>query len=448
MVEKKLDVLIVGAGPAGLFCAYSLMQTQLKVGVFDKGRFVENRAEKEKLYGFGGAGTYSDGKLHLTPALSHQRLIDFVGEEKYRVYLSEVDSIFCEHGVTAEIYPTNTEEAMKLIAEAKKKNVKLIYRQLRHVGSDELPRVIRSMEDKMRENGIELVEATEITDLIIVDDMVKGVVDANGNEYLADTVVIAPGRGNSKWLQQIAEKHSLQAVNDRIYVGVRVEFPEKVLKRFADVMYESVFLLKTHAYDDMVRTFCVCPNGKVATERYEGFVCANGHSNKTKDSVNSNFALLSDVILTEPMGNTLEYGKLIAEAFAKASGNKPILQRLYDLKAGRRSTWERINQGGIEPTLMDVTPGDISLVMPARVLTNLMEAIHILERILPGLDSKDTLLYAPEIKMNSSRVNTDSELKTRIEGLYVAGDGAGVSGSITGAAASGLIVADSIKRKE
>ena len=227
----------------------------------------------------------------------------------------------------------------------------------------------------------------------------------------------------------------------------RVEFPSAVLKKFSDEMYESVFLIKTHTYGDVVRTFCVCPSGYVATESYDGYVCANGHSNHETLSGNSNFALLSEVKLTEPLGNTLEYGRFIASAFAKCSGNKPILQRLYDLKSGRRSTWERISECPISPSLKNVTPGDISLVMPARILQNLLEAIHKLESVLPGLDSSSTLLYAPEIKMNSTRIKTDNNLQTVVKGLYVAGDGAGVSGSITGAAASGLIVADGIMNR-
>jgi uncharacterized FAD-dependent dehydrogenase len=428
-----------------LFCAYSLASTGLKIAVFDKGNLVENREKNEKLFGYGGAGTYSDGKLHLTPALSHEKLIDMVGLERYQKYLDYVDSIFVSQGVDAEIYPKDNIKITNFIEECKKKDITLINRKLRHVGSDKLPGIIKSFEEYLRGKKIELIEGVEIVDIIAKDGVVTGVIDRDKNEYHADCVVIAPGRGNSRWLQGLAEKHNLGQSYEKILVGARVEFPSDVLKKFSDEMYESVFIVKTHTYGDSVRTFCVCPSGYVATETYDGYVCANGHSNHEKLSGNSNFALLSEVRLTEPFGNTLEYGRFIANAFAKCSGNKPILQRLYDLKSGRRSTWERIEECPIVPSLKEVTPGDISLVMPARILQNLLEAIHKLESVLPGLDSSSTLLYAPEIKMNSTRIKTDNNLQTVIKGLYVAGDGAGVSGSITGAAASGLIVADALK---
>lgn len=441
---KRYDVVIVGAGPAGLFCAYSLASSGLKIGVFDRGNLVENREKNEKLFGYGGAGTYSDGKLHLTPALSHEKLIDMVGLERYQKYLDSVDSIFVSQGVSSEIYPKDDSHVNSFIEECKKKDIVLINRKLRHVGSDKLPVIIKNFEEYLRSKNVELIDNVEVNDLIIENNCIKGIIGNNMNEYYANNVLIAPGRGNSRWLQGLAEKHNLGQNYEKILVGVRVEFPSSVLKKFSDEMYESVFIVKTHTYGDVVRTFCVCPSGYVATETYDGYVCANGHSNHEKLSGNSNFALLSEVRLTEPFGNSLEYGRFIASAFAKCSGNKPILQRLYDLKSGRRSTWDRISECPISPSLKNVTPGDISLVMPGRILQNLLEAIHKLESVLPGLDSSSTLLYAPEIKMNSTRIKTDNNLQTVVKGLYVAGDGAGVSGSITGAAASGLIVADGI----
>jgi len=442
---EKYDVIIVGAGPAGLFASYELIKKRpnLKIALVELGNKIKNRQRSEVMSGVGGAGTFSDGKLHYTPVLSHEKMLHLYSEEEYQHYLDYVDELFTQYGVDAEYYPKDMDKAIQLADEAKKKSIKLFIRKARHVGSDKLPEVIRKFEQDLVDKGIILKDQTEVLDLIIENQKVHGV-KTNKGDLLGDNVILAPGRVNARWLQKIAEKYDLPFAYEKVEVGVRVEFAEAVLKKHADLMYETVFMMRTPTFDDVVRTFCPCPKGHVAAEHYDDFVCVNGHSNSSHNSVNSNFAFVSEVTLTEPVENTIAYAKAIAKMATNIGGGKPIIQRLSDLRKGRRSTWERINKSFVLPTLKDVTPGDISMALPHRNVMNIVEGLDMLDSVLPGLASGHTLLYAPEIKLRSSKLDTSKDLQTKIAGLYVAGDGAGLSGNITGAAVTGLIAAQGI----
>lgn len=442
----KFDVIIVGAGPAGIFAAYELVKNKpsLNVCILEIGNLIKNRQRSEVMSGVGGAGAFSDGKLHYTPVLSHEKMFHLYQDHEYQRYLDYVDVIFKEFGVNAEYYPKNTEEAQQLADEAKMNGVKLFVRKAQHVGSDKLPGVIQNFEDYLLSKGVTFMEKTEVLDILTLNNEVKGVKLVNGQELYADKVLLAPGRVKASWLQQLAEKHKLSFTYEKVEVGVRVEFAAAVLKKHSEMLYETVFMLQTPTFDDVIRTFCSCPRGHVATEQYDGFVCVNGHSNSDHNSENSNFAFVSEVTLTEPVENTIAYAKSIAQLATTIGGGKPIIQRLADLRKGRRSTWERINKSYVVPTLKESTPGDISMALPYRIVRNIIEGLEKLNRILPGLNSGDTLLYAPEIKLRSSKISTDKNLQTEIRGLFVAGDGPGVSGNITGAAATGLIAAEGI----
>ena len=216
------------------------------------------------------------------------------------------------------------------------------------------------------------------------------------------------------------------------------------MRKQAETLYETVYKIRTKTYHDIIRTFCSCPNGEVATESYDGYVCVNGHSNSTHLSKNSNFAFLNEVHLTEPVENSIAYAKSIAQVASTIGGGKPLLQSLEDLKCGRRSTWRRLEKSFVEPSLTDVTPGDIAMALPYRIVKNITEGLETLEKVMPGINSGSTLLYAPEVKFRSSKISTDKKLQTSVNGLYVAGDGAGLSGSITGAAVTGVIFARSL----
>jgi uncharacterized FAD-dependent dehydrogenase len=226
-----------------------------------------------------------------------------------------------------------------------------------------------------------------------------------------------------------------------VEVGVRAEFPESIMKRYADALYEIVLKIRTRTFDDIIRTFCTCPNGYVTVEDYRGYICVNGHSDSSHESKNSNFAFVCEVNLTKPVENSIAYAESIAKVASTIGGGKPTLQRLADLRKGRRSTWSRLSKSLVKPSLEDVTPGDISMALPHRIVTNILEGFEKLDEVMPGINSGSTLLYAPEVKFRSSRIKTDRGLQTAVSNLHVAGDAAGLSGSITGAAATGIMAA-------
>ncbi|HIH21156.1 MAG TPA: FAD-binding protein [Candidatus Diapherotrites archaeon] len=448
MGEANFDIAIVGAGPAGLFAALELVSKKpgLKVALIDKGASIKNRQKSEVMCGIGGSGTWSDGKLHFSPVLSHEKILDFFPVSEYQKIMDSVEQTFLDFGVDAEVYPKNWEKVQELVEECKRKNIHLVPRKLRHVGSDKLPKVIENFENFLREKNVKILEKTEVTD-IIDGKKCSGVILSDGSKILAKSVILAPGRIGTKWLQDVARKHGIAFEFETVEIGVRVEFPAEIMKRFAELMYEAIFVIQTPSYDDFVRTFCPCPNGMVSTEQYDGFVCVNGHSNSSHLSENSNFAFVSKVRLTEPVENTTAYARSIAQLATTIGGGKPIIQRLTDFKKHRRSTWERINKCLTKPTLTDVTPGDIAMALPARVVQNLREGLEALDKVMPGIDSDNTLLYAPEVKLRSSKIQTSKSLETKIENLFVAGDGAGVSGNIVGAAATGIIAARGVLEK-
>jgi len=442
------DVIIVGAGPAGLFAAYELItkKPELKICLIDKGKSCKTRERNEVMCGVGGGGLYSDGKLHFTPVLSHEKLLDFYDVEEYQSFLDYVDEIFTKFGVDSEYYPKNMEAVERLVAKSKKEGIDLIVRKLRHVGSDKLPDVIKNFENYLEQKGVKILENTKVLEILSENNQAKGVKTDEG-EILGNYVLVAPGRIGALWMRDEAKRLGLEFAFQSIWVGVRVEFPSQIMEEFAKTMYESIFRLQSDHFDDTVRTFCPCPKGYVAKEEYENFVFVNGHSNSGVKSNNSNFALVTKVKLTEPVSNTISYGEAIGRVSNLIGGNKPILQRFSDLKKGRRSTWYRIKKSYVAPSLKDVTPGDLSMIFPARVMRNLIEGLEKLDKVMPGIASDSTLLYGPEIKFRSAKIVTDKFLESKIKNLYFAGDGAGLSGNIVGAAATGVISARGILSK-
>ncbi|MFH1506788.1 MAG: FAD-dependent protein [archaeon] len=442
------DTVIVGAGPAGMFAAYELIikNPKLKICLIEKGKRVKDRAKKEVMHGVGGAGTYSDGKLHCTPVLSHEKMMDIYSPKEYQKVVDFVDSVFTKFGVPEDYYPTDMAEVQKLVDKCKKHSVHLYVRKTRHVGSDKLPNVIKNFEDSLVKKGVDLKTETEVMDIITKNGKCVGV-KTDKEEILAKTVLLAPGRTKARWLQEIAVTNKLKTEYQKVEVGVRIEFPEGIMRKYSDLMYENIFYVQTPSFDDPMRTFCPCPKGLVAIEDYEDFVCVNGHSNSTHLSENSNFAFVTEIKLTEPVENTTSYAKSIAILATRLGGGKPLIQRLADLKSGRRSTWERINKSYVTPTLKDVTPGDIAMALPHRIVTNILEGLQMLDKVMPGINSGSTLLYAPEVKFRASRIKTDKYLETELPSMFVAGDAAGVSGNILGAGASGVIAAKGILKK-
>ncbi|MEA3355334.1 MAG: NAD(P)/FAD-dependent oxidoreductase [Patescibacteria group bacterium] len=441
------DVVIVGAGPAGLFAGLRLVKrkSKRKVLIVEQGLPVNKRPRKETMKGVGGAGTFSDGKLHFTPVLSHEKLLDIFPVKKYKKKLEIVDELFARFGANGEYTPNNMELAKKLVSDCQQKGVYLYIRKCKHVGSDDLPIMITNMVKYLKERGVKIKTNTQVLEILMRGKRVAGL-KTNKGIIKAKKYIVCPGRIGAKWLQDQARKIGLEYSYQKVEIGVRVEFPAGIMNEHSKIMHENIYSVQTKTYDDVVRTFCPCPNGFVAIENYSDFLSVNGHScnlRKTK-SDNSNFDLCTEVVLTDPVENTLDYAISIAKLATTLGGGKPLIQRLSDLKKGRRSTWKRINKSYVKPTLTDVTPGDISMALPYRLVTSILEGLEKLDLVLPGINSGATLLYAPEIKLRGNRIKINNKMQTQVKNLFVAGDGAGTSGNIVGAAVSGILAGEGI----
>jgi uncharacterized FAD-dependent dehydrogenase len=450
-VSKSYNIVIVGAGPAGLFAALELAKNGVQdILIIDKGPSIDTRSPHDTMCGVGGSGTYSDGKLHFSLTLSQERLLDFLSAHEAQDLLDRVEKDFLDFGVTAPATPTNMKEVKELIKECQRHNIKLYSRRVRHVGSDALPGVIKNIVRTLEKAGVKFQTLTDVQK--IVKKNKNFILETDKGTIKAQQLLVAPGRVGTKWLQDRAHDFGITYEYQMVEVGVRFEFPSSVTEEQTRVMYECIYSLQTPTFDDTMRSFCPCPNGYVAIENYDGYVCVNGHSNSNNESPNSNFALVQEIRLTEPTENTTDYAISIAKLATTIGGGKPIIQRLSDLQRHRRSNSHRIIKSSLTPSLLNsCTPGDIAMALPYRLVTNILEALEILDKVLPGINAGSNFLYAPEIKLRGSRIKTDKNLETDIPGLFVAGDGAGVSGNIVGAAATGIIAAlgilKSIKKK-
>lgn len=444
---KTYDTIIVGAGPAGLFAAYelSILRPKTKILVIEHGKPIETRLSTDTVSGVGGSGTYSDGKLHFTLELSHEKLLDLFSREEYQKELSYVDKLFTSFGVKAPYTPKDIKEAEDLVSFCQKNGVHLYIRRCRHVGSDFLPKIIKHLVSILKKRKVEILCNTKIEKIHKTDGRIESIASSD-RTFQAKNYLIAPGRLGASWLQKQAYNLGLHYSYQKVEIGVRVEFPAAIMENHSRILHENIYSVRTPTYDDVVRTFCPCPNGSVAIENYGDYICVNGYSNAGSHTKNSNFNLTTEIQLTEPVENTTDYAIAIAKTATIIGGGKPILQRLFDLQNGRRSTWSRISKSYVVPTLRDVTPGDISMALPHRVVTDILEGITILDRVLPGLNSGSTLLYAPEVKLRGNRIQVNRDMQTEIANLFVAGDGAGTSGNIVGAAISGIFAARGIYR--
>ncbi len=457
----RFDVIIVGAGPAGLFAAFYISEhSDLKVLLVDKGKSPDRRkcplntqtaCRRCKpcniLCGIGGAGLFSDGKLNYIHKLGKTDLTQFMSIEDAQALIDETEQIFNRFGMDGPVYPTDMASAQDVRKKAKQFGIDLLLIKQKHLGSDRLPGHIIAMADHLRNRGVVIHSSEDVRDIIVRNGRVTGVI-TNRKSYDANTVILAPGRAGADWMGHLASRFNLGVRQRGIEVGVRVEVHNDIMQDLCTIIYDPTFFIQTAKYDDQTRTFCTNRGGYVAQETYSDFVCVNGHAFQDKKSQNTNFAFLSKVVLTEPVTDNQAYGESIGHLSTLIGGGKPILQRFGDLKRGRRSTWQRINKGYIRPTLTNVVCGDIAMALPERILTNVIEGLEKLNRVVTGVSNDETLLYAPEIKFFATQVNTDPDLETSIQGLYVAGDGPGVAGNIVSAAATGLIPAKAILKKK
>ncbi len=458
---EKYDVVIIGAGPAGLFTAYELIEKdkKLKILLLDQGRFAAKRicpmkkGEKctnchpcQILSGYGGAGTFSDGKLNFIPKLGKSDLFKYMDEDAADKLIDKCEEIFTKFGMDSDIYPSNIEEASKIKSEVAKLGARLLLIKQKHLGSDHLPKYIEDFTNYLKTKGVHLLEQAEVLDIQSEKDK-NIVIIKNKDKVEAKNVVVAPGRTGAKWVQELADKYNIPYLSKSIEIGVRVEVRKEILEKICSIIYDPTIFIKTKTYGDEIRTFCTNPGGFVAKENYYGYICVNGHSLKEVKSNNSNFAFITKVNLTEPVTNTREYGESIARIANVLGDGRPIIQTLKDLKDGRRSQWHRINKGFITPTLKDCVAGDLALVLPHRIITNITEGLDTLNKIIPGVSNGETLLYGPEIKFFSNEIETDNNFKLKNYNVYFIGDGAGKAGNIVTAAATGLVAANDILRR-
>ena len=458
-IRTQFDVIIVGGGPAGLFAAFYLSEhSKLDVLLIEKGKAPLKRQCPIKdagcikcrpcniLCGIGGAGLFSDGKLNFIHKLGKTDLTQFMQTSEAVRLIDETEAIYNRFGMDGKVFPTDMEKAREIRKQARKQGIELLLIRQKHLGSDNLPGHIAAMADYVRDRGVTFHHSEEVREVVVDNGAVAGVVTNRGS-YEANNVILAPGRVGAEWVGGVARSHGIEVSQRGIEVGVRVEVHNEIMQDLCSIIYDPTFFVRTTKYDDQTRTFCTNLGGFVALENYQDFVCVNGHAYMDKKSDNTNFAFLSKVVLTDPVEDNQAYGESIGRLATLIGGGKPILQRYGDLTRGRRSTWNRVRNSYIEPTLKNVTCGDIAMALPERILTNLVDGLEQLNQVIPGVANDETLLYAPEIKFFATQIETDNNLETAVKGLFVAGDGPGVAGNIVSATATALIPSKEIMRR-
>jgi uncharacterized protein len=455
----KYDVIIVGAGPAGIFSALELTEkNNLSVLVLDRGPEIDQRKCPSSrgleckhcepcsiLSGWGGAGAYSDGKLTLSNEVGGW-LNQYITDKELTALVKYVDDIYLKFGASEQVFGVESDEVDEIERQAAAAGLRLIKQEVRHMGTEKCADTLRMMRKELN-NKITFMPRTDVKGLIVENHMIKGIETAKGEKFLSKYVILAPGRGGAEWLQTEAQICGLKTVNNPVDVGVRVEVSATAMERLTKVLYEPKLIYYSKLFDDMVRTFCVSPYGEVQTESYDGVLTVNGGSYAERKTDNTNFAILVSTSFTEPFKEPIAYGKYIARLSNLLSGGV-MVQRLGDLVAGRRSTPERLARSVVIPSLKNATPGDLSFVLPYRYLQDIREMLQALDIIAPGVHSRDTLLYGVEVKFYSSHLQLNNSLESKIQNMFTIGDGAGVTRGLIQASASGVIVAREILKRE
>ena len=455
----KYDVIIVGAGPAGIFSALELTEkNKLNILMLDRGPDINQRKCPASrgfecvhcepcflLSGWGGAGAFSDGKLTLSTEVGGW-LNQYVSSKELGELVNHVDEIYLKFGATEHVYGTDIEKIEEIERKASLAGLKLVRQKIRHMGTERCAQTLRKMRQELN-SKVEFKPKTDVKGLIVKNGAVEGVETVNGEKFLGKYVIVAPGRSGAEWLQSEAQALGLKTLNNPVDVGLRVEVLASVMEELTSVLYEPKFIYYSKSFDDQMRTFCVAPYGEVITESYNEILTVNGQSYAERKTENTNFAILVSTSFTEPFKEPIAYGKYLARLSNLLSGGV-MIQRLGDLESGRRSTPERIARSVVSPTLKNATPGDLSFVLPYRYLADIREMLHALDKIAPGIHSRDTLLYGIEVKFYSSRLQLSNCLETKIHNLFTIGDGGGVTRGLVQASASGVIVAREIIKRE
>lgn len=452
------DVIIIGAGPGGIFAAFELVNKNknLKIAIIEKGKALDKRAcpidgKKIKscikcdtcsiMSGFGGAGAFSDGKYNITNDFGGT-LYEHIGSDTAIELMHYVDDINVLYGgQDTKLYSTAKSSFKKLCMQNK---LKLLDASVRHLGTDINYVVLNNLYNELNKH-VDIYFNTEVLDIKIDKNIY--LVTTKGDTYKAKNCIVSAGRSGSKWIQEICQKLNIETNSNRVDIGVRVELPAPIFSNLTDELYESKIVYRTEKYEDNVRTFCMNPNGIVVNENTNGIITVNGHSyedDKLKTN-NTNFALLVSKTFSEPFKDSNSYGESIAR-LSNMLGGGVIVQRFGDLIRGRRTNEKRLSKSTVTPTL-SATPGDLSLVLPKRILDDIIEMIYALDKVAPGTANDDTLLYGVEVKFYNMEVAVDENLETIHKGLYIIGDGSGVTHSLSHASASGIYVAREIVKK-
>lgn len=449
------DVVIIGAGPGGIFSAYELMKNSndLKIAVIDMGTALANRkcpidGDKIKscikcktcsiMCGFGGAGAFSDGKYNITNDFGGT-LCEYIGKQKATSLMEYVDSINMTHGGEGtKLYTTSGSDIKRLCMQNK---LKLLDASVRHLGTDKNYVVLENLYAEMKDR-IDFYFLSPVRRIEVIDGGYRVITDKE--TFDCKKCIVSVGRSGSKWVEEVCKELNIETLSNRVDIGVRVELPAQIFAHLTDNLYESKIVYRTEKFEDNVRTFCMNPYGIVVNENTNGIVTVNGHSfeDPKQRTENTNFALLVSKHFTQPFKDSNGYGEGIAR-LSNMLGGGVIVQRFGDLIRGRRSNHKRIEESFVRPTLQ-AEPGDLSLVLPKRILDGIIEMIYALDRIAPGTANDDTLLYGVEVKFYNMEVKVDEHLETKYKGLYMIGDGSGVTHSLSHASASGVFVAREI----
>ena len=451
----KFDIIIIGAGPGGIFSAYELIRenSNLNIAVFEAGHSLEQRhcpidGETFKncvhckrcsiMSGFGGAGAFSDGKYNITNDFGGT-LYEYIGKKSAIELMKYVDEINMKYGGKGtRLYSTAGTKIKKLCLQNK---LNLLDASVRHLGTDINFIVLENLYHKLKDK-VNFFFNTPVKNIEVLEDGYK--INTEAKSFACDKCIVSVGRSGSKWMEQICNELKIATKSNRVDIGVRVELPAVIFSHLTDELYESKIVYRTKQFEDNVRTFCMNPNGIVVNENTNGIVTVNGHSyeGREKQTANTNFALLVSKHFSEPFKDSNGYGESIAR-LSNMLGGGVIVQRFGDLVRGRRSNEKRIEEGLVTPTL-SATPGDLSLVLPKRILDGIIEMIYALDKIAPGTANDDTLLYGVEVKFYNMEVELNNQLESRHKGLYIIGDGSGVTHSLSHASASGVYVARNI----
>ena len=464
-MKNNYDVVVVGAGPAGIMACYELYlkQPELNVLLIDKGQDVMKRhcPIKEKKIkscpiirnnepgclpacsitaGFGGAGAYSDGKFNITSEFGGW-LTDYLSTNEVEDVINYVDNLYLKHGATREITDPTTDKVKEIEHRGYAVGLKLLRAKVRHLGTEENLRIMTEMSTELKEH-IDMAFRTAVKEVLVEDGHAVGVVLENDEVIKAKKIVLAPGRDVSAWLTKVLKQHGLELYNNQVDIGVRVETSNIVMEEINSNLYEGKFVYNT-SVGTKVRTFCSNPSGHVVIENHSGTMLANGHAyhDPKLGSKNTNFALLVSHTFSEPFNEPNEFAHEVSRLANKLSNGSVMVQRYGDIKKGRRTTYKRLKEGYTEPTLAEAVPGDLGLVLPYNTMKSIIEMIEALDNVTPGIANEHTLLYGVEAKFYSARPKVREGFECEIDDLYVAGDGAGLTRGLAQAGANGIIVA-------